>query len=410
MPYADRCRMQARTRFFGAILAVVVSAPLLSGCNLEAAPEKGAAQAAPPPPTVSVVTLAHEALPIVNELPGRIAPTRVAEVRPRVSGIVIERVYTQGSTVKEGDVLYRIDPEPFRVRVASAQATLQRAEATRLQAQQTAARVNRLEDQRVASGQQRDNAVASLAQAEADVAIARAELATAQLDLEYADVKAPISGVSGRAAITEGALVSSAESLTTIHQLDPVYADFTQSVNELRKLRASTADGSVKHRDEATVRLLFDDGTPYQHDGVVLFSEATVDQTTGQVTLRGQFPNPTGDLMPGMYVRVQVEQGLQPAALAVPQQAVQRDPGGLSQVYVVGADDVPQMRTVTTGRTLNDRWVIDRGLEPGDKVIVEGFQKLRPGAKVQVKEWTPAGASSTPGQQADAATPNSTTK
>lgn len=395
--------MQAKTKLFGAIAAALMSASLLAGCNLEAASQKEASTpATPPPPAVSVVTVVPETLPIVNELPGRIAPTRVAEVRPRVSGIVIERVFTQGSTVKEGDILYRIDPEPFRVKVAAAEAALQRAEASRLQAKQTADRINRLEGQNVASGQQRDNAVAALAQAEADVAAAKAQLAAAKLDLEYAEVKAPISGVTGRALITEGALVSSSDVLTTIHQLDPVYADFTQSVSELRELRNSAANGSVKQRDEAPVTLFFDDGTAYRHQGVVLFSEATVDQTTGQVTLRGQFPNPEGDLLPGLYVRVQVEQGIQPDAVAIPQQAVQRDPGGAAVVYVIAEDGTPQRRAVKLGRILGTRWVVEDGLKPGEKVMVEGFQKLRPGMKVQPQEWAPVSAGATPGKQAAA--------
>ena len=395
--------MQAKTKLFGAIAAALMSASLLAGCNLEAASQKEASTpATPPPPAVSVVTVVPETLPIVNELPGRIAPTRVAEVRPRVSGIVIERVFTQGSTVKEGDILYRIDPEPFRVKVAAAEAALQRAEASRLQAKQTADPINRLEGQNVASGQQRDNAVAALAQAEADVAAAKAQLAAAKLDLEYAEVKAPISGVTGRALITEGALVSSSDVLTTIHQLDPVYADFTQSVSELRELRNSAANGSVKQRDEAPVTLFFDDGTAYRHQGVVLFSEATVDQTTGQVTLRGQFPNPEGDLLPGLYVRVQVEQGIQPDAVAIPQQAVQRDPGGAAVVYVIAEDGTPQRRAVKLGRILGTRWVVEDGLKPGEKVMVEGFQKLRPGMKVQPQEWAPVSAGATPGKQAAA--------
>lgn len=402
----NRCRMQAVKKIFTVLAVAAVAGPILAGCNNEAVSKDAEAAQTPPPAQVAVLTVKAEALPIINELPGRIAPTRVAEVRPRVSGIVIERVFEQGSEVKEGDVLYRIDPEPFRVQVASAEAALRRAEATRLQASQKAERINKLSDREVVSGQQHDDAVAALAQAEADVASAKAQLAAAQLNLEYAEVKAPISGVIGRAMITEGALVSSSgpAPLATIRQLDPIYADFTQSVNELLQLRRSAATGSVSrpNEGEAVVRLIFDDGTPYAHPGKVLFSEATVDETTGQVVLRGEFPNPEGDLLPGMYVRVQVEQGTQQNVIAVPQQAIQRDSGGQAQVYVVGEDSVPQLRTVTAGRTLGDSWVIHSGLEPGDQVVVEGFQKIRPGAKVDAVAWAPSNEKNQvePGKQA----------
>nr|WP_246105212.1 efflux RND transporter periplasmic adaptor subunit [Rhodoligotrophos appendicifer] len=384
---------------------LLAAGPLLAACDDKAASQAGGAE--PPPAKVSVIAVKSESLPILNELPGRIAPTRIAEVRPRVSGILVDRVFQQGSQVKEGDILYRIDPEPFRVRVASAEASLQRAQSTLLQAQQTAGRIDQLTQQRVASQQQQDDAVAAVAQAQADVASAKAQLDTAKLDLRYSDITAPISGVIGRAMITEGALVNSSgtEPLAIIRQLDPVYADFTQSVNELMKLRRSTESGDVNRPDEARVRLIFDDGTPYEHDGKVLFSEATVDITTGQVILRGEFPNPNGELLPGMYVRVQIEQGIQPDAIAVPQQSVQRDTAGHSQLYVVGEDSVPELRTVTAGRLLGDRWVIDSGLKPGDQVVVEGFQKIRPGAKVQAEAWVPPSASGTPKQAAMLPTP-----
>jgi membrane fusion protein (multidrug efflux system) len=361
-----------------------------------------------PPAAVSVVTVAAEPIPIQNELPGRIAPTRIAEVRPRVSGIIVERVFEQGSMVKQGDVLYRIDPEPFRLRVESARATLQRAEAVRLQARQEANRQSELRERKVASGQQYDNAVAVLAQAEADVAAARAGLSSAELDLQYAEVKAPISGRIGRALITEGALVSAngSENLATIQQLDPVYADFTQSASQLLELRRALKVGALTSSDpgEATVRLLMDDGREYPHAGRLLFSEAAVDATTGQVTLRGEFPNPDGDLLPGMYVRVVIEQGIQPNAIAVPQQAVQRDAGGQAQIYVVADDGSTELRAVQAGRVQGSRWVIDRGLNPGDRVIVEGFQKIRPGAKVQPQAWNADKPAPEKGAQAAAKT------
>jgi RND family efflux transporter, MFP subunit len=346
-------------------------------------------KATPPPVTVSIITTQKEDLPIMNELPGRIAPMRIAEVRPRVSGIVIERVFTQGSLVNEGDVLYRIDPEPFKVQVDSAKATLSRAKAAQLRARQQADRQRELRERNISSSQQLEEAVAALAQADADVAAAEANLKAAQLNLQYTEVRAPISGRIGRALITEGALVSSADKLATIQQLDPVYADFTQSVNELRALRRAVKEGTVASisEDEVKVQLRFDDGSEYPYPGRLLFSEVTVDTTTGQVIMRGQFPNPEGDLLPGMYVRVLLEQGIQRDVIAIPQQAVQRDPSGRSQVYVVKSDGTVELRTVRTGRVTGNRWVIEEGLAEGERVVVEGFQKIRPGAVVNAQAW-----------------------
>ncbi|GHC77596.1 efflux RND transporter periplasmic adaptor subunit [Limoniibacter endophyticus] len=354
-----------------------------------------------PPSAVGVIELKAENIPIISDLPGRIAPTRIAEVRPRVTGMLVERVFEQGSMVEAGDVLYRIDAEPFRVQVESAKATLQRAQSVQLQAKQTLDRQQNLGSRNVVSTQQVENAVAALAQADADVAIARANLASAELELNYAAVKAPISGRIGRAMITEGALVSSsnAESLATIQQLDPVYADFTQTAGDLIKLRRGLESGALSSSDAeaATVTLFYDDGSEYEHKGKLLFQEATVDETTGQVTLRGEFPNPEGDLLPGMYVRVKVEQGVQRNALAVPQQAVQRDNSGQASVMVVGADNKAEIRRVRTDRAVGERWVVSEGLSPGDRVIVDGFQKIGPGAPVNPTPWQ--GDTAEPGAQ-----------
>ncbi|MBD8555306.1 efflux RND transporter periplasmic adaptor subunit [Rhizobium sp. CFBP 8762] len=376
-------------------LAFTIAAALALASCQDKDSEQAAAPPAQPPAQVGIVTTVAEPLPIMNELPGRIAATRISEVRSRATGIVVERVFEQGSMVKEGDVLYRIDPAPFEVQVASAEATLRRAQATQMQARQTADRQEQLRKANVASGQTLENAVATLAQADADVAIAQAGLNTAKLNLQYASVTAPISGRIGRALITEGALVSAngTENLATIQQLDPVYADFTQSATDLIKLRKALKDGALETAPgEARVRLLMDDGKPYAHPGRLLFSEAAVDATTGQVTLRGEFPNPDDDLLPGMYVRVQIEQGVENNAIAIPQQAVQRDASGNSHVYVVKADDTLELRPVTTGRVYEDRWMIQNGLKSGERVVVEGFQKIGQGAKVVATEWKPEGA------------------
>lgn len=371
---------------FGALL-------ILAGCQDEQAAQGGFAF---PPPQVAVITVKAEDVPITNDLPGRIAATRTAEVRPRATGIVIERIFEQGSQVKEGDVLYRIDPAPFQVQVDSAEATLRRARAVQAQARNTAERQEQLRKSNVASVQTYDDAVAQLAQADADVAIAEASLATAKLNLEYTEVKAPISGRIGRALITEGALVSAngTENLATIQQLDPVYADFTQSATDLIRLRKALQDGALMaDNNSADVKLVLDDGSAYPHSGKLLFSEAAVDETTGQVTLRGEFPNPDGDLLPGMYVRVQIEQGIEKNAVIVPQQAVQRDSSGSALVYVVSADNKAGTRSVRVGRAIGTNWVIPDGLKDGEKIIVEGFQKVQPGGEVVPAEWNPnAGA------------------
>lgn len=397
-------RVEPKMRMNRPILAATVAALLvLSGCQ----EGEGEKQAAPsyPPPQVSVITTKTEDIPITNDLPGRIAPTRISEVRPRATGIVIERVFEQGSIVKEGDVLYRIDPASFQVQVESAEGTLRRAQAVQLQARQAAERQEQLRKSGVATGQNFDDAVAQLAQADADVAIAEAGLATAKLNLQYTNVTAPISGRIGRALITEGALVSAngSENLATIQQLDPVYADFTQSATDLIRLRKSLqavalADG----KKEAKVNLIMDDGSAYAHAGKLLFSEAAVDETTGQVTLRGEFPNPDGDLLPGMYVRVLIEQGIEKNAIAVPTQAVQRDTSGVAQVYVVREDKTAELRTVSAGQVLGDQWVIRDGLKAGEKVIVEGFQKVRPGAPVEPTDWKAGAAQPADGKPAEA--------
>jgi membrane fusion protein (multidrug efflux system) len=373
----------------GLMAACLMAASLTQPASAQEAPS-------PPPVPVGVIETAAKDLPILNELPGRIAPTRIAEVRARVSGIIVARVFEQGSMVKEGDVLFKIDPAQFKVQVASALATLQLAQATRLRAQQQADRQKELRNRNVSSEEQLEVAIAALAQADANVAVAQAGLDAAELDLQYTDVRAPISGRIGAALITEGALVSinSPVNLATIQQLDPVYADFTQSASALLRLRRELEIGSLTSPEpgEARVWLRLDDGTPYEHAGRLLFSEAAVDATTGQVTMRGDFPNPNGDLLPGMYVRVQIEQGIQKNVIAIPQQAVQRDASGQSQVYVVKDDNTVELRQVTAGRVTGDQWVIQSGLEPGEKIVVEGFQKLRPGAPVSPQPWTADGA------------------
>ncbi|WP_454852997.1 efflux RND transporter periplasmic adaptor subunit [Rhizobium binxianense] len=379
-------------RINGSLAIVLTTVAILTSSCQE---KESAATPQTPPTQVSVVTTKAEDLPITNELPGRIAPTRLAEVRPRVSGIVIQRVFEQGSLVKQGDVLYRIDPAPFQVQVDSAEATLRRAQAAQLQARQTADRQEQLRKSNVSTAQQYDEAIAALAQADADVAAAQAGLASARLNLQYSSVTAPITGRIGRALITEGALVSAngSENLATIQQLDPVYADFTQSANELLNLKRTFGTlGDGAGEKEVPVKLLLDDGSLYPHPGRLLFSEAAVDETTGQITLRGEFPNPDNDLLPGMYVRVVIQQGVAKDVIAIPEQAIQRDTAGNAQVYVVREDKTAEIRRVATARTYGPRIMVSQGLKAGEQVVVEGFQKLRPGAPVAATAWqAPAG-------------------
>lgn len=377
-------------RSAGLVLAVL-SLGLLAACQNEESAAQAQSQAAPPPPPVGVLEVQAEAIPVVSELPGRIAPTRIAEVRPRVGGIVVERIFEQGADVEEGDPLFRIDPVTFEVQVQAAEASLARAEAVLRQATQEADRTRTLVQRNTLGAANLETAEAGQAQAQADVASAQANLRTAQINLDYATVRAPISGRIGRALVTEGALVSATgtEALATIQQLDPVYADIQQPVAQLLRLREGLRSGALREiePDVAQVRLVLDDGSEHSHTGRLLFSEATVDPTSGQVTLRAEFPNPDGSLLPGLYVRVAVEQGVEESAFAVPSQAIQRDAGGRALLYLVNAENFVEARPVTIAREVGNRAVIDSGLSAGDRVIVDGFQKTGPGAPVTPVPW-----------------------
>jgi len=373
---------------------------LMAGLLLLAAPVHAQQM---PPAIVSVQTLKPGPLPVVNELPGRVAATRMAEVRPRVGGIVVSRIFEQGSQINEGDVLYKIDPAPFAVRVASAEATLARAEAARQNAEDQMHRAAALRERKVTAGVDLENATTTLAQAEADVSIARAALQEAQLNLGYTDVTAPISGVVGRALVTEGALVNAQNDImATIHQLDPVYVDVTQSSSDLFALRRARDAGTLVMAtpDEARVELVFDDGSEYAHSGKLLFSEASVDSTTGQITLRAEFPNPDGDLLPGLYVRARIEQAVRQNALTIPQMAVQRDQAGRAYVYVMKDADTVERRDVRLGQTSDNSWLVEDGLQAGDKVVVAGAQKLHPDAKVVAEPVEAASAKAEAGADA----------
>ena len=386
-----------RAPSIGTALVLAALAPLLVGCD---EPKSAVAAAQVSDPDVSVVTVNPQARAVVRELPGRIAPTRVAEVRPRVSGIIIRRMFSQGSEVKSGDPLYQIDPRPFEVEVQSNEAALDKAKAVREQASQHARRIATLTSQKAAPEAENEKAVATLRQADADVAGREADVARARLNLDYATIRAPIGGVVGAALVSEGALVVQNEtaSLATVQQLDPIYADFTQSVAELHRLRKAFESGDLDRiaPDALKVRLVLDDGSVYPLAGTLLFSEAKVDAHTGQVTLRGEFPNPKRELLPGMYVRVLIEQGIDSDAIAVPQQSVQRNGGGGSEVFLVKDDNHIAAQPVRIGSQQDGQWFVTDGLKAGDKVVVEGFQKFVAGDRVRPQSWSHAEASVDP--------------
>ena len=374
------------------IAAVSLMLASLAACG-DKLPSAQAQGAGMPPPEVSVVTVQPERIVVASELPGRVEATRIAQVRARVAGIVLKRAFEEGSEVKAGEVLYRIDPAPFQATFNSAQATLSKAQANLAQATLKVQRYKPLVETNAISKQEYDDAVTAQKQAEADVAAAKAAQETARLNLGYATVTAPISGRIGRAQVTEGALVGQGEAtpLATIQQLDPIYVTLSQSSAELLRLKQALANGQLKSvgKDRATVTLVTDDGRPYPHPGKLLFSDVTVDETTGSVSLRALFPNPERFLLPGMYARARIEQAVDEQALTVPQQAVTRSADGAA-VLVVGQDGKVVARPVKTGSAYNNKWVITDGLKAGDRVIVEGLQKAKPGATVKPVPWKAA--------------------
>jgi membrane fusion protein, multidrug efflux system len=376
-----------------AALLVAGLAPTLAGCD----DPTSAMAATKAEPEVGIVTVKSEPRAMLRELPGRIAPTRVANVRTRVSGIVVERTFQQGAEVKAGDPLYQIDPKPFEVELQGSEAALAKAVAAFDLAAQHARRIATLTSQKAVSEAENEKAIAAMRQAEAEIGGRKADVARARLNLDYATIRAPIGGVVGAALVSEGALVVQNETtnLATIQQLDPIYADFTQSVTEMNRLRRAFDNGDLDRisPEAAKVRLVLDNGTIYPVSGKLLFSESKVDAHTGQVTLRGQFPNLNRELLPGMYVRVLIEQGIDSDAIAVPQQAVQRDAGGGSEVFVVKDDNRVAAQTVRTGSVQDGQWFVTEGLKAGDKVVVEGFQKFAAGDKVIPLSWTEADAS-----------------
>ena len=397
----------ARTtsRGLAAALACCVLA-LLTACDSKPAPAAGPAGGKPPPPEVGVVAVQPRTVELSTELPGRLEASRVAQVRARAAGILQQRVFKEGSDVKAGQVLFRIDAAPYEAAYASAQATLARAQANLTQAAAQAERFKPLLDANAISKQEYVNAVSAQKQGEAEVAAAKAALLTAQINRGYATVTAPISGRIGRALVTEGALVGQGEPtpLALIQQIDPMYLNFTQPAAEVLRLRREIEDGRLQRAgggDARQVRVVLDDGSVYERPGKLLFSDLSVDQSTGQVTLRAEVPNPKGLLLPGMYVRVRLDQAQLDDAITVPQQAVTRGPTGDS-VMVVAADGSVAPRQIKVGSVQQGQWLVLDGLKAGEQVMVDGFQKLSGSGPVKPVPWSASAASAAPARAASA--------
>lgn len=358
----------------------------------------GEEAAAPPPAEVSVVTLAPQTVTLTRELPGRTSAFLVAEVRPQVNGIIQERLFTEGTVVEEGDPLYQIDDADYRAAAASARAQLARAETALANARSLEKRFDELAGTRFISAQEHENAIAAARQAQADVGAARAALEAANVTLGRARISAPITGRIGRSSVTAGALVTAnqPQALATIQQLDPIYVDLTQSASELLQLRRELEAGTLESGAELPVTIVLEDGTTFEHEGKLAFSEVSVDPTTGSFGLRVVVDNPDYMLMPGMFVRAVIGSGVRQDAILVPQRGVARDPKGNTSVMVVNDEGVVENRPVVVSRTVGDQWLVEEGLAAGDRVVVEGLQKIQPGAPVVAvpfgEETVPAAA------------------
>lgn len=372
-----------------AVLASLLLALLLTACE--------SPQQAPPPqpvPQVSTVTVQPEKIMLSTELPGRISAFQVAEIRPQVSGLIQKRLFTEGSTVEAGQVLYQIDSAPFQAALDNALAALDRSEASLPPARARAERFKELVADKAVSRQDYDDAIAALALVEADVKLWKSTVETARINLGYTSINAPISGRIGKSSVTAGAIVTAYQPvpLATIQQLDPIYADVSQSTTELLRLKQRLKTGLINRNEtnQNKVNLVQEDGTPYALEGVLQFSDVTVDPTTGSVILRSIFPNPEAILLPGMFVMAVIKEGVNEQAILVPQQAVSRDPKGNPFALVVDAENKAAFRPLTLDRAIEDKWLVANGLAPGDRVIIEGLLMLRPGTVVNAVPFEPA--------------------
>jgi len=373
-------------RLMGRVLA---SAALLA---LAACGSGGKQQQAPQGPApVGYVVAKEQPVTLTNELPGRTTAFETSDVRPQVNGLITQRLFVEGDVVREGQPLYRIDPAPYQAQVASARAALARARASIASTAALARRYGELVKINAIARQEVENAQTSAAQARADVAAQQAALRTAEIDLARTTIRAPITGRIGRSVFTTGALVSASQTgaLATIQRLDPIYVDIQEPSAELLKLRRQIMSGQLTRNGNARVKLTLEDGSEYGPQGTLRFADVTVDPTTGSQVIRALFPNPNGLLLPGMFVRASLVEGTRANAMLVPQRAVSRDEKGQATVMVIGAGDKVEPRTLQTGRSIGDNWLVTGGLKPGDRIIVEGGMMLRPGMPVQGKPWDP---------------------
>ncbi|HAG4304432.1 TPA: multidrug efflux RND transporter periplasmic adaptor subunit AcrA [Salmonella enterica] len=369
-----------------AVVLMLSGSLALTGCD-----DKQDQQGGQQMPEVGVVTLKTEPLQITTELPGRTVAYRIAEVRPQVSGIILKRNFVEGSDIEAGVSLYQIDPATYQATYDSAKGDLAKAQAAANIAELTVKRYQKLLGTQYISKQEYDQALADAQQATAAVVAAKAAVETARINLAYTKVTSPISGRIGKSSVTEGALVQNgqASALATVQQLDPIYVDVTQSSNDFLRLKQELANGSLKQENgKAKVDLVTSDGIKFPQSGTLEFSDVTVDQSTGSITLRAIFPNPDHTLLPGMFLRARLQEGTKPTALLVPQQGVTRTPRGDATVLVVGADNKVETRQIVASQAIGDKWLVTDGLKAGDRVVVSGLQKVRPGAQVKVQEIT----------------------
>ena len=377
---------------FASLLALVLAA-----CTDAVSQQPGPPM---PPPAVTVVTLKAAPVTLTRELPGRVSPYLVAEVRPQVGGLIERQLFTEGKRVKAGQPLYQLDNATYQAAYNSAQASLARAQVRLDSARLTANRTTELAKANAVSRQEDEDATAALRQAEADVKVAQAAVETAEVVLQRARVTAPIEGRIGKSSVTQGALVTANQTLplATIQQLDPIYVDLTQSVAEILQIRKEVAAGNLASTSHLPVTILLEDGSEYAHQGRLAFSDVTVDPATGSTSSRVIVPNPDDLLLPGMYVRAIVSTGRRNNALLAPQQSVTRDPKGNATALIVTAENQVEARQIKVSRTLGDQWLVEAGLHVGDRMIIEGLQKVKPGATVQPTEagLPPATAANTP--------------
>jgi len=380
---------------YSVVLVALIGGLLLAGCERQQAPPPS------PVPEVAVATVQPRKVMLSTELPGRTSPYRIAEIRPQVSGLILKRLFTEGSDVVAGQVLYQIDPAPFQAALDNAEAALAKAEANLPPIRLRVERYRELLTDKAVSQQDYDDAAAALKQALAEIEYWKAQVKTARINLGYTKITAPISGRIGRSSVTDGAIVTAYQpvALATIQQLDPIYVDVPRSTTELQRLKRRLEDGRLKNHgtNRNKCKLILEDGTAYPLEGMLQFRDVTVDPTTGSVILRIIFPNPKGVLLPGMFVRAIIKEGVNEQAILVPQQGVSRNPKGEPLALIVDADEKVGLRMLTLDRAIGDKWLVSSGLAPGDRVIVEGLQFVRPGMPVKVVPFSENEAGRGPG-------------